>query len=406
MDATCQGPVNMVQNCSGFPSAIQQAQLLLTSKAWLEAPPSPVRPALSRSPRPPPPSPAPVLLSPAPDLLRMPFGPACPSEELRASQVTLPRPLSPPGRPPGPDRGEDRNALGADGHSGLFAVTLASSCPAQALFTFPDPESKDWPPVYDFYCGLLLPLGLSLKGTLDPARPCSRRASYLQSRLINDAKARLKKHDVGTKFSHLLPNKCSVLVPLLAKEGKFHLLFTQRSEKLRRSPGEVCFPGGKFEPADVDEVATALREAQEEVGLRPHQVEVVCCLVPQIFEAKMLITPVVGIIDEDFQAQPNPDEVKDVFLVPLAYFLHPLVYHQKYVTSSGYRVLIHCFEYTNPENGVTYHIRGLTAKLAVLLALIILEKRPTFEVEFDLHDLLSSSEESLLKVHKHVMNKL
>lgn len=50
--------------------------------------------------------------------------------------------------------------------------------------------------------------------------------------------------------------------------------------QLKRSPGEVCFPGGKCEPTDANDVATALRESQEEVGLCPHQVEVVCCLVP------------------------------------------------------------------------------------------------------------------------------
>ncbi|XP_010596150.1 peroxisomal coenzyme A diphosphatase NUDT7 isoform X2 [Loxodonta africana] len=175
----------------------------------------------------------------------------------------------------------------------------------------------------------------------------------VRNSLIDDAKARLKKHDVGTKFSHLLSNKCSVLLPLLVKEGKFHLLFTLRSEK-----------------------------------------------------KEILITPVVGFIDQDFQAKPNPEEVKDVFLVPLDYFLHPRVYRQSYLTYSDHRLVLHCFEYTNPENGVTYQIRGMTARFAVFVALIILEKRPTFEVEYNLDDLISSSEESLLKLYKHVTSKL
>uniref|UniRef100_F6YJ49 Nudix hydrolase domain-containing protein n=1 Tax=Monodelphis domestica TaxID=13616 RepID=F6YJ49_MONDO len=96
------------------------------------------------------------------------------------------------------------------------------------------------------------------------------------------AKARLRRHDVGTKFSQWLSTKSSVLLPLLFKEGKLYLLFTVRSKKLRTSPGEVCFPGGKSEPGDLDEITTALREAQEEVGLQPHQVEVICRLVPFI----------------------------------------------------------------------------------------------------------------------------
>uniref|UniRef100_A0A8C9CBW6 Nudix hydrolase 7 n=1 Tax=Phocoena sinus TaxID=42100 RepID=A0A8C9CBW6_PHOSS len=175
----------------------------------------------------------------------------------------------------------------------------------------------------------------------------------VRNSLIDDAKARLRKHDVGTKYSHLLSNKCSILLPLLAKEGKLYLLFTLRSEK-----------------------------------------------------RDTLITPVVGFIDSNFQAKPNPDEVKNVFLVPLEYFLHPSVYHQNHLTRSGHHIIIHCFEYTNPEDGVTYHIRGMTAKCALFVALIILGKKPSFEVEFDLNDLMSSSEESLLKLHKRATSKL
>lgn len=176
--------------------------------------------------------------------------------------------------------------------------------------------------------------------------------------------------------------------------------------QLRRSPGEVCFPGGKCEPADADDTATALREAQEEVGLRPHQVEVVCRLVPYLLERDMLITPVVGFIDHTFQAQPNPDEVKKVFLVPLDYFLHPRVYHQSHVTLSGHHIVVHCFEYRHPEDGVTYHIKGITAKFALFVALIILGKKPSFEVEFNLNDLTSSSEEIFLKRHRRATSKL
>nr|XP_003938123.2 peroxisomal coenzyme A diphosphatase NUDT7 isoform X1 [Saimiri boliviensis boliviensis] len=228
----------------------------------------------------------------------------------------------------------------------------------------------------------------------------------VRNSLLDDAKARLRKYDIGSKYSHLPYNKYSILLPLVAKEGNLHLLLTVRSDKLRRAPGEVCFPGGKQEPTDKDDAATALREAQEEVGLCPHQVEVVCGLVPCLLDTDKLVTPFVGFIDHNFQAQPNPAEVKDVFLVPLAYFLHPRVHAQHYVTRFGHCFIYHIFEYTNPENGVTYQIKGMTANLAVLVAFIILEEKPTFEVQFDLNDVLPSSEELFLKVHKNATNKL
>uniref|UniRef100_A0A8D0BHK7 Nudix hydrolase domain-containing protein n=1 Tax=Salvator merianae TaxID=96440 RepID=A0A8D0BHK7_SALMN len=90
---------------------------------------------------------------------------------------------------------------------------------------------------------------------------------------------RLRQLDIGNKYSHLPLPKASVLIPLIVKGGKLCLLFTVRSMALRRSPGEVCFPGGRSEPRDRDETVTALREAEEEVGLPAEQVEVLCRLV-------------------------------------------------------------------------------------------------------------------------------
>ncbi|XP_069875553.1 peroxisomal coenzyme A diphosphatase NUDT7-like [Dipodomys merriami] len=235
------------------------------------------------------------------------------------------------------------------------------------------------------------------------ARPCPLREPVSKN-VVDDARARLRKLDVGTEYSHFAALKYSVLLPLLVKDGKLHLLFTLRSEKLSRSPGEVCFPGGKREPTDTDDTATALREAQEEVGLRPQQVEVACRLAPYMLDKDTLITPVVGFIDHSFQAQPNPDEVKDVFFVPLDYFLHPHVHSHHHITQPDDQFIAHCFEYTNPENGLQYKIRGITAKMAVLVALIILEETPSFETEFNLSDLISSYKKFFLR--KHVTNKL
>ncbi|XP_044516549.1 peroxisomal coenzyme A diphosphatase NUDT7 isoform X1 [Gracilinanus agilis] len=217
------------------------------------------------------------------------------------------------------------------------------------------------------------------------------------------AKARLKKHDVGTKFSQWLSTKSSVLLPLLFKEGKLYLLFTVRSKKLRTSPGEVCFPGGKSEPGDLDEITTALREAQEEVGLQPHQVEVICRLVPFINKNGITITPVVGFIDSSFQAQPNPHEVSEVFLVPLEYFINP---HTHYAFRSPVFGLSHFFDYTDPQNKSTYQIWGLTARLALLTALIVFQKQPSFDIEYDFNDLISSSEQYFLKIHRAMKSKL
>ncbi|KFU98462.1 PREDICTED: peroxisomal coenzyme A diphosphatase NUDT7, partial [Pterocles gutturalis] len=169
---------------------------------------------------------------------------------------------------------------------------------------------------------------------------------------------------------------------------------------LRSSPGEVCFPGGKSEAIDKDEIDTALREAKEEVGLQPEKVEVICRLVPGIDKMNHLVTPVVGFIEDTFQATPNPDEVSDVFVVPLDYFVEPVTYKPlPYTTWSGYSSWMHCFTYDDPEHKMSFKIWGLTAQFAVFLALVIFGKRPTFEVDYDLDNLISSSENNFMNLY-------
>ncbi|KFP84288.1 PREDICTED: peroxisomal coenzyme A diphosphatase NUDT7-like, partial [Apaloderma vittatum] len=169
---------------------------------------------------------------------------------------------------------------------------------------------------------------------------------------------------------------------------------------LRRSPGQVCFPGGKSEATDKDEIDTALREAKEEVGLQPEKVEVICRLVPGIDKMNHLVTPVVAFIEDTFQATPNPEEVSDVFVVPLEYFVKPVNYKTlPYETSSGYLGWVHCFTYDDHEHKMSYRIWGLTAHFAVFLALVIFRKRPTFEVNYDLDNLISSSENNFMNLY-------
>ncbi|XP_074769678.1 peroxisomal coenzyme A diphosphatase NUDT7 [Athene noctua] len=218
--------------------------------------------------------------------------------------------------------------------------------------------------------------------------------------LKEKARLRLREFDVGDRFSRLPLPKASVLLPLVMRGGRLHLLLTVRSMQLRRSPGQVCFPGGKREATDKDEIDTALREAKEEVGLQPEEVEVICRLVPGIDKMNHLVTPVVGFIEDTFQATPNPDEVSNVFVVPLEYFIKPLHYKTlPYKSSSGSLSWVHCFTYDDQEHKMSFRIWGLTAHFAVLLALVIFGERPTYEVDYDLDNLLSSAENNFWNLY-------
>lgn len=114
----------------------------------------------------------------------------------------------------------------------------------------------------------------------------------------------------------------SILIPLIEKSDGIHLLFEVRSLQLRRQPGEICFPGGRLEPSDASPLACAIRETSEELGISEQAISHVKPL-DEIKQplGRRIIYPFVGTIAPGVTLNPNPDEVKEIFTVPLNYFL-------------------------------------------------------------------------------------
>jgi 8-oxo-dGTP pyrophosphatase MutT (NUDIX family) len=96
------------------------------------------------------------------------------------------------------------------------------------------------------------------------------------------------------------PSPASVLVPLVQRPHGLQVLLTQRTDHLHDHAGQISFPGGRAEDSDADEVATALREADEEIGLRPQAVEVIGRLPTYTTITRFVVTPVVGVITPPF----------------------------------------------------------------------------------------------------------
>ncbi len=112
----------------------------------------------------------------------------------------------------------------------------------------------------------------------------------------------------------------AVLLPIVRRKQP-SVLFTRRTAHLARHAGQVSFPGGRTAPSDRDAVATALRETEEETGIAPAHVRVAGFLESYETGTGFAITPVVGIVETGFVLKPNPDEVDEVFEVPLAFLL-------------------------------------------------------------------------------------
>jgi 8-oxo-dGTP pyrophosphatase MutT (NUDIX family) len=110
----------------------------------------------------------------------------------------------------------------------------------------------------------------------------------------------------------------AVLVPLYLDSGALHAVFTKRRDDLSRHAGEISFPGGRQDFPDEDLRVTALREAEEEIGLPPNAVDMVGALPPTgTFVTSYKIHPFVGVIEPGHAWTPQPTEVEEVLELSL-----------------------------------------------------------------------------------------
>lgn len=115
----------------------------------------------------------------------------------------------------------------------------------------------------------------------------------------------------------------AVLVPLVERDPEMTVLLTERTAHLAAHAGQISFPGGGVEPEDRDEIAAALRETDEEIGLPPDRIDVIGRLDTYVTRTGFQIEPIVGLVRPPFALRPATDEVADVFEIPLSFILDP-----------------------------------------------------------------------------------
>jgi 8-oxo-dGTP pyrophosphatase MutT (NUDIX family) len=160
-------------------------------------------------------------------------------------------------------------------------------------------------------------------------------------------------------IGNAVPREAAVLAPFFALGGQPHLLFTVRSQNLTKHRGEISFPGGARDPDDISTEHTALREAEEELGLSRSGVEVLGAL-PPVFAgvSNFVITPYVGWLGEGRpQLTPNPREVAEVFDAPLSALAEPAIYHSEVWRRFGQAHTIHFYDFG------AYRIWGATGRM-------------------------------------------
>lgn len=154
------------------------------------------------------------------------------------------------------------------------------------------------------------------------------------------------------------PTAAAVLIPIIMHAEGPTLLFTQRTAHLTDHAGQVSFPGGRTEPSDASAIETALREAEEEIGLPRSEVEVIGSLPEYFTGTGYRVTPVAGLIQPPATLRADPDEVAEIFEVPLAFLMDGLNHQLRtFDLPDGYRRTFYAMPYER------FFIWGATAAM-------------------------------------------
>jgi 8-oxo-dGTP pyrophosphatase MutT (NUDIX family) len=166
--------------------------------------------------------------------------------------------------------------------------------------------------------------------------------------------------DARLAQAHAPLREAAVLIPLVMHASAPTVLLTRRTAHLHDHAGQISFPGGGIEQHDETPVAAALRETEEEVGLRAEFVEVLGSLPRYATATGYAVTPVVALVRPGFQLALDTFEVEEVFEPPLAFLMDPAHHERRLVDFEGQRRTFYAMPY---ESGRRYFIWGATAAM-------------------------------------------
>jgi 8-oxo-dGTP pyrophosphatase MutT (NUDIX family) len=156
--------------------------------------------------------------------------------------------------------------------------------------------------------------------------------------------------------------RAAVLILLYPKAGEEHIVFMHRTDTVAYHKGQISLPGGSYEPSDPDLIYTALREANEELGIDPERLEVMAVM-PDVYArvSFFVITPVIARLkpgdSNELTFRPNPGEVAAVIEVPLSALRDPTLHRTELRSRDNITYQLHFYTYGS------YEIWGATGRI-------------------------------------------
>ena len=160
------------------------------------------------------------------------------------------------------------------------------------------------------------------------------------------------------QFAGRSPRAAAVLVPMTLIDGDWQLLYTRRTDIVEHHKGQVSFPGGASDPQDIDRQDTALREAEEEIGLKRADVQVLGQLGEMLTVTNFMITPVVAVFPWPYAFKVHTIEVDRVFMLPLKWLADRNNWNE-FIRKETQRSMISYFPYDSEL------LWGVTARITV-----------------------------------------
>jgi 8-oxo-dGTP pyrophosphatase MutT (NUDIX family) len=151
--------------------------------------------------------------------------------------------------------------------------------------------------------------------------------------------------------------RAAVLVPLFEKEKECHILFTKRTDQVKYHKGEISFPGGVFDEGDLELERTALREADEEIGLKENDVHLMGVLDDIVTITEFIVTPFVGHFSYPYPFKTSPIEIAEMIEVPLSSLLDEDCFSEREIIRMGRKEMVDAFQYKD------HVIWGATARI-------------------------------------------